>query len=114
MNNYEWLVEKGKLENFLFDIMNHACAISDEEADKIAELILGEYKLDLKGESDYAHEQITEWLQAEHKESEEYVLLKQVIDTVNSRIPLLYMGGGTTIAEVVIEHLKTLPRKEID
>jgi len=81
------------------------------ETDKIAGLILGEYKLDLNGESDYDHEQITAWLQSEHKKN---VYLRY--EDINDFIVKLAKTGEIPIscAQKITDELPFFKTKEID
>ena len=111
MTNYEWLVNTGKLEEFLADF-SYANAIAE------ASNFYKKYKITLIGNL-YALEcNVANWLQEEHPKPNQYVLLEDVMAVMNN---LHYIPQIPTFAEVIDSYIKykkdelaALPTKEIE
>lgn len=110
MTNYEWIMESGKMGNFLLDVNN---ALNENARGKFPLSIEGQYHgLSIEyGEN--ILKKCVEWLQAERK-TITYVALDDVICLLKKPI---ICGRGMSFSEAIgvrIQEIANLPTKEID
>lgn len=116
MTNYEWLVKKGKLSDFLYDIMDRA---NGDDEGNIAKRIHLNYGMDIYDDLNsfydiYFSDRIEEWLQSERPVSRFYFSgdIMTALEKANSK----FQGASVVTAykDEVIKELQKMNTKEID
>lgn len=77
MTNYEYLIKTGKLEAFIWDLIDTTTIQS----------LNAQYGWELKADR-YNNRRVAEWLQAERKESTKWVRLQDVLNLVKAPIDI--------------------------
>ena len=104
MTNYEWLVSEGLLAQFIADLQDNT----------VSDVVMNKRYGHIPQVSDRSYsEDVTAWLQEEHKEPDVYVKLTDVIDTIcdlDARNALI----NNAFADICVRQIRKLPTKIID